>query len=258
MNLSTIVKNLKLPADARRALDELIATPEAQGFLDRQDDHLVTRRKELKKTIAEADAQIARESAVTWRAVLAAEKAYEVAEAALHEAVRRHRDAASRNYAAGAAPRRLMRAAERELAETRDRRLDEFLRHVANLEEALRLAARSWSDTAPPNILGRRAVRHHSNVAEATAAMQLCRACHDDLLAMAADALTRAAITERLAEWSGKLAAAAARFDLPVPTLDERGEVAPSRGPGKGAPLEVIEQEARRQAREAQALDAAG
>lgn len=254
MNLTAIFSGLKLPADARRALDELVDTPEARAFLDRSDAARVARRREALAEIAQAEKQVEAQSAVTWQAVRDAEKAYAKAEADLHAAEARHRDAQTRNFAVGAKQRRAIMDAEQTLAETADSRLSEFRHHVLTIENMLRLTVRNTVHVAPFSLFGGPKETCRSNSDDVLCAVKLCRNCIDDLAKMAREALTRHDVTERLGDWSQSLAHAVRPFDLPWPALGPAGEVLPLGQPGSGAAPELREMASRQLEREARTL----
>lgn len=239
MHLQTIVKALKLPADAKRAVDRLLEQPAVQEALERADQGHVDRRKELREAIKDAKVEAERESLAANLALNAAKKDYDAAEAARTRAVDAYNDALRRSLASGARARRIVDAAQRELLADADPRVFEFLSHVSTLEGHLRLSVRNWQDVGQPNVLGRRAPRYYSNADEVSAAMKLCGECRRDLLLLAESAMTQREITERLADWGARLADAVRQFDLAAPTLDADGAVTALRGPGQNAAPDV-------------------
>lgn len=252
MHLQTIVKALKLPADAKRAVDRLLEQPAVQEALERADQGHVDRRKELREAIKAAMVEAEREGLAANRAVDVAKQAYDAAEAALHRAAETLREATRRSLGSGARARRIVDAAQRELLADADPRVFEFLSHVSTLEGHLRLSVRNWQNAGERNVLGRREPRYYTNADEVNAAMTLCDECRRDVLSMAEGAMTQRETTERLATWGTRLADAVRQFDLAAPTLDADGAVMALRGPGSDAAPDVraeAEQVAARQAR---------
>lgn len=239
MHLQTIVKALKLPADAKRAVDRLLEQPAVQEALERADQGHAERRKELREQIKAATAEAERESLSANRALDSAKRDYDAAESALHRAAEVLREATRRSLASGARARRIVDAAQRELLADSDPRVFEFLSHVSTLEGHLRLSVRNWQDVGERNVLGRREPRYYTNTDEVNAAAKLCDECRRELLSMAESAMTQREITERLADWGTRLADAVRQFDLAAPTLDADGAVTALRGPGSNAAPDV-------------------
>ena len=257
MNLKSLITALRLPSDARAELERLAELPEVQRALDGLDAQDVDRRRELVALIASAEARQATAKAGATAALRDAEKRLATAQATLEAATDEHRLAFAHSLnGAEAATRRAIAEATAELVAGADPRIGEFKRLTANLAEALRLCLVNYIGMSAPNFLGHRAPTYGSNTAEVDAAVAVCRECLTALDALRLTALSRAEVTDALADWSARLADAVEPFDLPRPVVDEHGAVVATR-PGPRAPDVLRERQAKADEREAAAAERA-
>jgi hypothetical protein len=240
-----IIESLRLPQAERAELERLVELPEVQRALDSLDAETVAHRRQLVSAIADAERRQATAKTQATAALRDAEQRLAAAQAELDAAADAHRAAfvGSLN-GAEAATRRAIAEATAELVSSADPRIAEFRRHVANLAESLRLAVVHRVTSGPPNILGRRLPIPFTNSTEVQAATDACNECLRDLDSMRLAALSRFEITERLGDWGGRLQDAAAQFDLPLPIVDEFGDVTSTRS-GPGAPAVIVERQAK-------------
>ena len=215
----------KLTHQARQDLDRLIASPEAQSVLKRDEEALLAQRSELVDALRNLPSKYEK---------IKVEKAKPVAAAVARV------DEAERELVAAKANLILLRALanapvaqentelfqiEKHLLEGCDQRLDLFRIHVENALNIVGNCVVVWPSNIRNWITGERSVVYESNNTEVRSTMKLLSEAAADCRAMRLEAISFSDVSSRLHEWSERMRDPLLQFNIQPPRIDENGEV---------------------------------
>ncbi|MBZ0090962.1 MAG: hypothetical protein K8F27_01875 [Sulfuricellaceae bacterium] len=224
MQLANLIKNLKLGPDAREELDRVLALPEVEAILSREEHKTIAHRRELMKKLAGVPGRHSKSIEIANRKLAEAHHLAEKLEAELIEAKAAHRMAGM--LADGAKREQENEQAElvAELHAGRDRRLDDLYLALDKLADQARGLVRIWPQTYK-SPLGSREVRYVGNSVEVEDARSSILAAQRKLEAFALGSMTRQEITDSMAEICANLVKPLDALDLVAPSIDESGAV---------------------------------
>lgn len=225
--IQTLVSELstKLSFKARQDLQRLIETPAAQEILASDEEVILKRRRELIATIASLPAKFAKAKI---EAVKPCQDAAERLAKAEDEVIAARANLDALRAAANvpqAQENRILFAAELELLETADSRLEEFSAHVSNAKQAIAFAICVWPCTERNWLTGNKETIYQSNAEEITQATDLLAEAIADIEKMRMSAVPFAAVSQRLTAWTNQIAPELEKYALPVPYIDASGRV---------------------------------
>lgn len=224
MKIAHLIKNLKLDDEGKKELDSILALPEVESILNREESTKIEKRKAL---IAELNGLPKK---FEKRKIEAEHTAVEAAGrvGALTENLRRAKeDYNLAQAAAGALAAQQQRETwhlQQQLRDGADTRLQEFWRLLGEVDGAIRIALSVWPEKRK-DWFGKPETVIHSNVEEMEAARAVIKAAIDDIESMSFEALSRSEVSERLASWTHKLEGPLRPFGMQPPGLDESDEV---------------------------------
>ncbi len=231
MTIRNLVESLKLTGKAKDELGRVLALPEVQGILGREEASLVAKRAELVERLENTPGQFSKRKQETTRALSAAMSACDKAEQALRDAKNQIDHARANARATEFAEASQAGEIKAELFAGRDPRLVDYLTAITNIEGSVRVALTVWPEVSPRDMWGHKETVVRSNVNEMNAALDLIREVRLDIDRMSYEALTREQVSKRLMHWTEALQPALKPFSLIAPSLDEAGEVTTSRRP---------------------------
>ena len=226
-SVQTLLSELatKLTPRARDELSRLIASPEAEALLARDEEKIVAERKLLAQRLAACAGRYAKAQAEAGVRSDAAAKALADAESALRVARDGYAEACRVALSADVGEANERQELERELRETADPRLAELAGHcdelggVANSCFAHRpVASRDWAT-------GRITTETVTNRAEVLAAREALRAVGADALRLQLEPLTTHEVTERIQAHLSALEPLLGALGMLVLSIDEAGRL---------------------------------
>ena len=225
--VATLIAELKVKLGdrARDELDRLVASPEGQALLDRDEAVLIAERKTLVTRLVACPAKYAAAQAAAARLGVTAAKVLAEAESALHAARDGYAEACRVTLSADVGEANERHELERALRELADPRLAELAGHcdelagVANSCFAHRpVASRDWAT-------GRITTETVTNRAEVLAAREALRTVGADALRLQLEALATHEITERIQAHLLALEPLLGALGMLVLTIDEAGRL---------------------------------
>lgn len=234
--IRTLLDSLKLPAAERKTVADLLAVPEVEAVMNREEARELGHRRSLAKQLTDAPAKHARAIADSARNAHKARERHDAALMEMRAATEAlcHMDQLARG--AGLTLASEQEALRRELREGRDKRLDDVHFHLTYLDDTVRALVTVWPVVEPSDAYvshGNRSVRYAGNLEDVKSTRRLLAGALAEIDAMTLAALSHAEVTERLASICAKLAEPLASFELSPPTINELGEVeAPKRWVG--------------------------
>ena len=226
-SIATLVAELKVKLGdrARDELDRLVASPEGEALLRRDEESILASRRLLTKRLVEVGPKFAAAQVAAGKRGEAAAMALHAAESALHAARDEVVSATAQALAAQTGEADERQEIERELRDGADPRLAELAGHcdelagVANSSFATRpVASRDWAT-------GRITTETVTNRAEVLAAREALRAVGADAMRLQLEALTTHEITERIQTHLSALEPLLAALGMLVLSIDEAGRL---------------------------------
>lgn len=224
MQLSNLIKNLKLDQKAREELDRVLALPEVEAILYREEHKIIANRRELLKRMSAVPDQHKKLIALAERRYVDSTDLVERLERELIEARASHQFAGMLNDGAKRAMEIEVANLVTELHEGRDRRLDNLYEALDKLDDQARSLTQVWPENRKSTSGGLEVV-YRSNIADMTAARDALAASKSKLESLALSVLSRSEITEAMAEICANLDKPLDSLDLVAPAIDESGAV---------------------------------
>lgn len=226
MKLTRIIESLKLPKEARDDLERIIALPEVEAILGREEAQTIKERRELRKQLDALPEKHRKAVEGAEATCLKAGKRFEEAEAEFKAAREARNYAMMVAYGLDLQVKGEEKELKRQLQAGRDTRLDDFYRILDGLEDIVRCRLSTWP-IVTRRAFGGKDVSYATNREDWDAAMAVLRDGKRQAEEIALDALSRQEITERLAEICRSLELPLAKFDLTAPTIDQYGDLRP-------------------------------
>lgn len=225
MKLTHLVKGLKLSKEAREELDRVLAVPEVETILGREEEKIIAQRRELLARLKKIDSQHAAGIATAEKRAVAAARRLEAAEQELRAAKTEHSTAMMQLRGAERVP--AVEAGEilHELRDGRDRRIDDLYLIIDRLAEAVRHLVVVEPTFKRNALTGAREVTYVDNITEVKTAQAALAGAKAKLEEIAIAAVPYREVTEQMADLCAGLEEPLAALDLAGPTLDEHGEV---------------------------------
>lgn len=218
------INKADLNKDDERKIRELLESPEVEQIFNRAQQSILDKRAALRKQLDTIDQRHNRAIEEAGAAYAKAMREREVAEARLTEAREAERNAQMAAYGRDYSKLQEDQALRMELMESRDSRLSDFRLHLDGAWQKLRhltqiteIRHRGWS--------GERSIEYLTNADQVQECRNLLNAAMADIDAMALLPLSRNDVSERLTEWTHKLAPKLKAFSLLCPILGQDGEV---------------------------------
>ncbi len=206
-------------------MDRLIASPEAQSVLLRDENDLLTKRRALIDQLKELPEKYAKLKLDAEKPVILAADRLRAAENELLEArANLHLAQAVAGTPSRSESTELFNI-ERQLLETADTRLLEFKIHVDNLRQAVGHSIVTWPTTTTNYITKDTFITILTNADDVSATMTALSECANDCQQMRFEAVSFTEITNRLSVWSETLREQLTEFGLPCPRIDADGAV---------------------------------
>lgn len=224
MQLTNLIKNLKLGKEAREEIDRVLALPEVEAILSREEQKTIAHRRELSEKLAAVPGRHKKsiEEAVR-RAEEASRRVEKIEEELVNAKALRHLAVA---LEASAQRAEAIEAADlrAELQAGRDRRLDDLFLILDKLDDQARSLFQVWP-AHRKGTFGGREVIYHNNLGEIEAARNVLAEGKRKLEGIAMGVMSRQEITEAMAQICADLDRPLAELDLLCPFIGEQGEV---------------------------------
>jgi len=225
MKFQNLLKELKLSPIARQELDEVMALPEVEAILARDEKEKLAERAALIKQYEGVPGRHAKHIDEVTKAAEKAARRQDDAEREVIAARKAYNDARMAVYGADYARDSELTNLKNQLLEGADTRLAEFFRH---LDYARGLVMQSWRITSFQQqswMTGERRTIVETNQAEIDSARTAIDEAMNDCEAMQLQAISAADVAERLTAWFHKLCPLVEQFKVQIPSLDENGRV---------------------------------
>ncbi len=229
MIVKNLIESLKLSGKAKDELDRVLALPEVEAILGREEAAMVAKRATLVERLENTPGQFSKRKQETTRALSAAMNTHDKAEQALRDAKDQLNHARANARATGFAEESQIGEIKAKLFAGRDPRLVDYLTAITNIEGSVRVALTVWPEVSPRDMWGHKETVVRSNVSEMNSALDLIREVRSDIDRMSYEALTREQVSKRLTHWTDALQPVLKPFSLIAPSLDEAGEVTANR-----------------------------
>jgi hypothetical protein len=238
--LRNLIEGLNLgKGPARDELDRVLAIPEVESILGRDEDQALAQRRSLIERLASAPKRHAK--AIAQAAKLAEEGRARVleADAAFFRARAELVPLASAEHATQYGLEKEIAEINQTLRAGRDRRLDDLLLHFHQLQDTCRHLGKVWPSHEGSRLYGNHWVKYHSNLEDMGAAQAALKASCERVEQWAHSAISKRDLTEQMALLCAGLEEVLfAKVELHAPTIDEYGEVkAPIHYTGRVADL---------------------
>jgi hypothetical protein len=228
MNINTLITELKkkLSEPAAASLERLVATPEAQAIIARDEaEGLVIRRKQAEQLKAVMGGKYAKELAATEKSAMAVRQHMELCEQELAAAKSANQAAQSAGMAVRNAEERERYELEQALIATSDSRLAEFKHWLTYASSIVRHAVIGHLGTTKHWLTREASTTYRSNLDEVSALRAKLAELVEQCDVMRLQPLTRHEVTERLTSMSHAIAGALNAAGLPTLSLDDTGAV---------------------------------
>ena len=225
--VATLIAELKVKLGdrARDELDRLVASPEGQALLERDEAVLIAERAALVKRLAACPAKFAAAQAEAGKRAETAAKALHAAESALHAARDEVVSATAQNLAADVGEANERQELERELRETADPRLAEFSAHALDLDGLVNSCFASYPVVTRHWLSKEKSTEIISNRDQILEVRGLLKTASADALRAQLEPMTTLDVTELLQEHLSTLRPLLAPLNLHLLDIDEHGNL---------------------------------
>ena len=226
-SIQTLLSELatQLTPRARDELDRLIASPEAEEMLRRDEDKIVAERKTLVKRLAEVAGKFAAAQDAAGRRAEAAAKALADAESALRVARDGYAEACRVALSADVGEANERQELERELREGADPRLAEFSTHALDLDSLVNSCFAAYPVVTRHWLSKEKAIEIISNRDQILEVRGLLKTASADALRAQLEPMTTLDVTELLQEHLSTLRPLLAPLNLHLLDIDEHGNL---------------------------------
>lgn len=226
MKFRNLLAELRLSRVAREELDQVLAIPEVEQIIGREEEQELAERAELVKHMTNLPGKFENRIQEAVEAAKMATRRHEAAEKELVAA----RQAMFAAQAAAAALDREQNAErfeiERQLVEGADSRLDEFIHHLGRAESFIGASFQVTSIyTEKSWLTGERNTVTETNLEAIQTARVLLNDAIRDCEAMRLEAISSVDVAERLTAWFHKLCPVVEQFKVHLPYIDAAGHV---------------------------------